>query len=262
MCHPWCRFAHFTTKEASLWGFYAFEQGQLQSSPVSRRVRNVEFEVKLALLRRTVHLLLLLAYQIPKHFISPDSLKSLSSWYQGFILLIAMVGNGVWNVTMHDGHLRGKVASLAVNVICRAGSGAWCSALQAPSHIPSKVGFLVSNWPELQMLASDWMIVLKHSTAAVDSVIHMPTIQGHHYQHYHQTPDNYKHPADGWDYVQCSSRERILNQDVFIASVHPTGPQTKPWTPNETCLDCWSMSVLWIHTLTPHCVFCVKIART
>ena len=79
MCHPRCRFTHFTTKEASLQGFYAFEQGQLQSSPVSRRVRNVEFEVKLALLRRTVHLLLLLAYQIPKHFISPDSLKSLSS---------------------------------------------------------------------------------------------------------------------------------------------------------------------------------------
>ena len=101
-----------------------------------------------------------------------------------------MVGNGVWNVTMHDGHLRGKVASLAVNVICRAGSGAWCSALQAPSHIPSKEGFLASNWPELQMLASDWGIVLKHSTAAVDSVIHMPTIQGHHYQYYHQTPDN------------------------------------------------------------------------
>ena len=176
-----------------------------------------------------------------------------------------MVGNGVLECDNARWASQRKSSEKAVNVICRAGSGAWCSALQSPSNIPSKEGFLASHWPELQILASDWMILYTCSTAAVDSVIHMPAIQGHHYQHYHQTPDNYKHPGDGWDHVQCSGRERILNQDVFIASVHPTGPQTKPWTPNETCLDCWSMSVLWMHTLTPSlhvvCQDCEDLGR-
>ena len=132
-----------------------------------------------------------------------------------------MVGNRVLECDNARWASQRKSSEKAVNVICRAGSGAWCSALQSPSNIPSKEGFLASHWPELQILASDWMILYTCSTAAVDSVIHMPAIQGHHYQHYHQTPDNYKHPGDGWDHVQCSGRERILNQDVYsISSSH------------------------------------------
>lgn len=74
-------------------------------------------------------------------------------------------------------------------------------------------------------------MMLSRSTAAVGSVIHMSTIQGHHYQHYHQTPpDNYKHLGDRWIVVRGNEVERILNQDVF--SKHKLIP-AHTHTPNE-----------------------------
>ena len=147
---------------------------------------------------------------------------------------------GCRNVTLHIGPSsgdarwvsRGKVASLAVNVICRPGSGGRCCRICRTTFHPRRASSPLIGWPEglpcLWLVDQCCGVMLSCSTAAVGSVIHMPTIQGHHY---HQTPDNYKHSGE--------EVERILNQDVF--SKHQLIPAPNTFQMRLT-LD-WSMCV-------------------
>ena len=229
----WCRFTHLTTKEAPLRGFYAFEQGQLQTweqRRVSRRVRNVEWSGRLVAPRSAAFVVVapinteILRYQ---NTLSLDSLKSLSLWYRGFIFraqqfLVAFcgqcrVGNGVsecdiahravwWQCTMGI-ERKSSNSSCKCNLQTREWHVQCCRLCRTTFH-PRRASSPLIGWPgglpRLWLVDQSCDVMLSRSTAAFGSVIHMPTIQGHHYQHYHQTPDNYKHLGDWWSDVLCS----------------------------------------------------------
>ena len=205
--------------------------------------------------RGPLHLLLwpinteILRYQ---NTLSLDSLKSLSLWYRGFIFraqqfLVTFcgqcrVGNGVsecdiahravwWQCTM-------GIKRKSSNSSCKCHLQTWewrvqCCRLCRTTFHPRRASSPLIGWPgglpRLWLVDQSCDVMLSRSTAALGSVIHMPTIQGHHYQHYHQTPDNYKHLGDWWSDVLSNQVERILNQDVFSKQLIPLHPTHSKW---------------------------------
>ena len=139
-------------KRSSITRFTRVSKVTRPRSPAPRRVRNVQRSSEAGPCG-CVQCILLSAHYLDSRY---QNTQTKELWYQMYsghsLFLFTGCGNGPWNVVI--GLSRGKVASLAVNVILQA----WecCSVLQALSHIPSKEDSCSSDWSDPAILASDW----------------------------------------------------------------------------------------------------------